>query len=167
MHTESVILVNEQDSPIGVMDKMEAHQKGLLHRAFSVFIFNNKKELLLQQRAYSKYHSAGLWTNTCCSHPRPGEDTLAAAHRRLKEEMGIIAELHHKGHFIYKTKFENGLAEHEYDHIYAGTANTEPNPNKDEVEAYVWLSVDEIKNRIKTDPIQFTYWFKIAMEKLF
>ena len=126
MNREEVILVNEADEQIGVMEKMEAHEKGLLHRAFSVFIFNDKGEMLLQQRALNKYHSGGLWTNACCSHPRPGEDTLQAAKRRLMEEMGIETSLTLKNSFTYKTAFENGLTEHEFDHIFIGTFNQEP-----------------------------------------
>lgn len=164
---EEVILVDELDKPIGVMEKLEAHQKGLLHRAFSVFIFNGKGELLLQQRALSKYHSAGLWTNTCCSHPRPNEDTMAAAKRRLIEEMGIETQLIHKTHFIYKTAFENGLTEHEYDHIYFGNYSETPDINKDEVEAFKWMHPQIIKVEITNFPEKYTSWFKIAMEKLF
>ncbi len=164
---EEVILVNELDTAIGVSEKLEAHQKGLLHRAFSVFIFNSKNELLLQRRALSKYHSSGLWTNTCCSHPRPNETTQDAANRRLKEEMGIETELFFKQSFIYKTHFDNGLTEHEFDHLFTGTYNSEPIINKDEVDAYQWLSVEEIKQQIKLQPQIFTSWFKIAMERFF
>ncbi len=164
---EEVILVNELDQPTGVMEKLEAHQKGLLHRAFSVFIFNEKGELLLQQRALSKYHSAGLWTNSCCSHPRPDEDTLLAAKRRLVEEMGIETQLSHKTHFIYRTAFENGLTEHEFDHIYFGNYAQMPNINKSEVESFVWMYPQKIKAEIITSPEKYTSWFKIAMQKLF
>lgn len=164
---EEVILVNELDQPIGVMEKLEVHQKGLLHRAFSVFIFNDKGELLLQQRALNKYHSAGLWTNTCCSHPRPEEDTLVAAKRRLIEEMGIETHLTHKTHFIYKTGFENGLTEHEFDHIYFGNYSQMPHINKNEVETFVWMHPQKIIDEISTQPEKFTSWFKIAMQKLF
>jgi isopentenyl-diphosphate delta-isomerase len=164
---EQVILVDIQDRPIGIMEKLEAHQKGVLHRAFSVFIFNSKKELLMQRRALNKYHSPGLWTNTCCSHPRPGEDTLVAAERRLREEMGIETVLHYKTHFIYKTEFDNKLTEHEYDHVFTGVSEQEPQINPQEVLSYKWLFVEEIKNQIKTNPEEFTSWFKIIMEKLF
>lgn len=164
---EKVILVNELDQPTGVMEKLEAHQKGLLHRAFSVFIFNDRGELLLQQRALTKYHSAGLWTNTCCSHPRPDEDTLKAAKRRLIEEMGIETQLTHKTHFIYKTAFENGLTEYEYDHIYFGNYSETPAINKDEVEAFKWMHPQIIKVEITNIPEKYTSWFKIAMQKLF
>lgn len=164
---EEVILVNENDEQMALMEKLEAHQKGLLHRAFSVFIFNSKNELLLQQRALSKYHSAGLWTNTCCSHPRNGEETLAAAKRRLKEEMGIDCKIEFKSTFIYKADFDNGLIEHELDHIFTGTFSGEPITNPDEVEAYQWLSIDEIKKQMIAKPNNYTAWFKIAIEKFF
>lgn len=164
---EEVILVNEADEQIGVMEKMEAHQKGLLHRAFSVFIFNDKGEMLLQQRALDKYHSGGLWTNACCSHPRPGENTLQAAKRRLTEEMGIQAELTPQTTFIYRTDFNNGLTEHEFDHVFIGKFNGEPKINKDEVNAHSWRSPDEIKHSVKQAPELYTSWFKIALEKVF
>ncbi|MDO9000928.1 MAG: isopentenyl-diphosphate Delta-isomerase [Bacteroidota bacterium] len=164
---ENVILVDELDNAIGVMEKMEAHQKGVLHRAFSVFIFNENGEMLLQQRALNKYHSAGLWTNTCCSHPRPNENTLDAANRRLMEEMGIECELSHKNHFIYKSIFENGLIEHELDHVFFGNSNQKPKPNKDEVENYAWMNLKQISSEIEMNPDRFTTWFKIAMKNLF
>ncbi|MBA3682996.1 MAG: isopentenyl-diphosphate Delta-isomerase [Bacteroidetes bacterium] len=164
---EEVILVDELDIPIGKMEKIEAHQKGILHRAFSVFIFNSNGDLLLQQRALHKYHSAGLWTNTCCSHPRPNEDTLAAANRRLKEEMGITAKLEHKTQFIYKTVFDNNLTEHEFDHVFFGNNNQTPEINPVEVENYAWVSTEKIMADIAENPSKYTSWFKIAMEKLF
>ena len=164
---EEVVLVNENDVAIGTMEKLEAHQKGLLHRAFSVFIFNDKNELLLQRRALTKYHSAGLWTNTCCSHSRPNENTLNAANRRLVEEMGIETELIFKTSFIYKTKFDNGLTEHEFDHIFFGTSNENPTINAEEVDSFVWMSVEALKQKINLKPNEFTSWFKIAVKKLF
>lgn len=164
---EQVILVDELDNAIGTMEKMEAHEKGLLHRAFSVFIFNSKGQLLLQQRALSKYHSAGLWTNTCCSHPRPNENTLDAAKRRLIEEMGLACEVEHKTSFIYKTNFDNGLIEHEFDHVFFGACDTNPVINKEEVESFIWVDVKNLISDIKTNPNKYTSWFKIAMEKLF
>ena len=167
MAKEEVILVNDSDEQIGTMEKMEAHEKGLLHRAFSVFIFNDKGEMLLQQRAMDKYHSAGLWTNTCCSHPRPGEDTLQAAHRRLFEEMGIKAPLTFKTSFTYKTAFENGLTEHEFDHVFTGIYNDEPKINLHEAHSFCWKSVEGTKNSVKTMPDIYTSWFKIAIEKAF
>ncbi len=164
---EKVILVNENDVVIGTMEKLEAHKKGLLHRAFSVFIFNDKNELLLQRRALNKYHSGGLWTNTCCSHPRPNENILNAANRRLVEEMGFETELTFKTSFIYNTEFENGLTEHEFDHIFFGTYNVNPKINADEVDSFSWLTIEDVNQKIKQNPNDFTSWFKIALEKLF
>lgn len=164
---EEVILVDEHDIAIGQMEKLEAHQKGLLHRAFSVFIFNTKNELLLQRRALTKYHSANLWTNTCCSHPRPGEETINAAKRRLIEEMGIETDLTFKTSFSYKTVFENGLTEHELDYVYFGTYNNNPKINIEEVSEFTWLTIESVKQKIKFNPNEFTSWFKIAVEKLF
>jgi isopentenyl-diphosphate delta-isomerase len=164
---EKVILVNEKDEAIGIMEKMEAHEKGLLHRAFSVFIFNSKGEMLLQRRALNKYHSAGLWTNTCCSHPRPGEDTRSAAQRRLHEEMGLYVELDFMTVFTYKTPFDNGLTEYEIDHVYIGKTDADPNINPDEVDSYCWKLTSDIKEELTAQPGKFTSWFKIAMEKLF
>ncbi len=167
MPEEYVILVDENDNEIGVMEKMQAHEEGLLHRAFSIFIFNEKEELLLQQRALSKYHSGGLWTNTCCSHPRPNETIKDAAHRRLFEEMGISCELNIKTNFIYKTPFENGLTEHELDYVLIGTTNQKPMINKEEVESYQWKSMNDIKKELMSETDKYTSWFKIAMEKVF
>lgn len=164
---EEVILVDENDHPRGTMEKMEAHKKGVLHRAFSVFIFNHKGEMLLQRRATDKYHSPGLLSNTCCSHPRPGEKTASAASRRLKEEMGMEIPLEYKTAFTYRATFDNGLTEHEFDHVYFGKTNNEPIINKTEVDEYKWLSLEKIKEEIKKNPSEFTSWFKIAVEKLF
>ncbi len=160
-----VILVDEQDNEIGVMEKLRAHELGKLHRAFSVFIFNDKKELLLQQRAINKYHSGGLWTNTCCSHPRPNETIKDAAIRRLYEEMGMTCDLKIINNFIYKTEFENGLIEHEFDYILTGISNSTPQINKTEVESYKWQQISEIQNDINLNANQFTTWFKIAIQK--
>ncbi len=160
-----VILVDEQDNEIGVMEKLRAHELGKLHRAFSVFIFNDKKELLLQQRAINKYHSGGLWTNTCCSHPRPNETIKDAAIRRLYEEMGMTCDLKIINNFIYKTEFENGLIEHEFDYILTGISNLTPLINKTEVESYKWQQISEIQNDINLNANQFTTWFKIAIQK--
>lgn len=172
MTKDQVILVDEQDKAIGVMDKLEAHEKGALHRAFSVFIFNNSGQMLLQKRSMSKYHSPGLWTNACCSHPLPEEDTLSAAKRRLSEEMGMRAELEHQGYILYRTNrvsigFENGLIEHEYDHIYTGKSEDEPEINPEEVENYQWLSIPDIKERVRSNPEHFTHWFKVAIDRFF
>jgi isopentenyl-diphosphate delta-isomerase len=160
-----VILVDEQDNEIGVMEKLRAHELGKLHRAFSVFIFNDKKELLLQQRAINKYHSGGLWTNTCCSHPSPNETIKDAANRRLYEEMGMTCDLKIINNFIYKTEFENGLIEHEFDYILTGISNSTPQINKTEVETYKWQQISEIQNDINLNPNKFTTWFKIAMQQ--
>ena len=167
MTEEKVILVDENDKPIGTMGKLEVHQKGQLHRAFSVFIFNDKGELLLQRRALSKYHSAGLWTNTCCSHPQPNEETLAAANRRLQEEMGMDTILIHKTSFIYKTPFDNGLTEHEFDHVFIGQSNENPIINPEEVYSFKWMTLEKVKEAIKKDPENFTSWFRIALENVF
>jgi len=172
MSYENVILVDEHDKVIGEMEKIRAHQLGVLHRAFSVFVLNSKGEMLMQQRALSKYHSGGLWTNTCCSHPRPGEDTLAAAKRRLKEEMGMELELKELGSFIYKTSkktvgFEDGLTEHEYDHVFTAISDQDPVINKEEVEDFKWMSIPDIKESLKTEKEKFTFWFEIAFNKYF
>ncbi len=160
-----VILVDENDNPIGEMEKIEAHEKGLLHRAFSVFIYNDKNELMLQQRALSKYHTPGLWTNTCCSHQKVGETNIQAGQRRLMEEMGFTVPLEEKMSFTYKAPFENGLTEHEYDHILVGYYNQEPQPNPDEVESWKWESLDNIQKDISINPQKYTAWFKIIFEK--
>ncbi|MEI6021336.1 MAG: isopentenyl-diphosphate Delta-isomerase [Bacteroidota bacterium] len=164
---EQVILVNERDEQIGLMDKMEAHEKGLLHRAFSVFVFNSKGELLLQQRALHKYHSAGLWTNTCCSHQRAGESNQQAAHRRLKEEMGFETELDLLNSFIYKAKFDNDLTEHEFDYIFTGRYENNPRINADEVAAFKWMDLESLKADILMHPENYTVWFKIALARFF
>ncbi|MFD0762503.1 isopentenyl-diphosphate Delta-isomerase [Lutibacter aestuarii] len=167
MREEQVILVNEKDEKIGLMPKMEAHEKALLHRAFSVFIFNDKNELLLQQRAADKYHSPLLWTNTCCSHQRDGESNLEAGKRRLQEEMGFVCELEEKTSFIYKAPFDNGLTEHELDHIMVGYYNENPILNKEEVESYKWMTLEAVKNDIQHQPALYTEWFKIIFEKFY
>jgi isopentenyl-diphosphate Delta-isomerase len=151
-----LILVDENDVPVGTADKMEVHQKALLHRAFSIFIFNSKGDMLLQQRATGKYHSGGLWTNACCSHPYFGQDTLAAAEKRLQEEMGFTTPLTKAFDFIYQAAFDNGLTEYEYDHVFAGRYNGEIVPNKDEVEDYCFMNMEEIKNSIQSHPKKYT-----------
>ena len=163
---EEVILVDENDLQIGQMEKLEAHQRGELHRAFSVFIFNAKNELLLQQRAKSKYHSGGLWTNTCCSHPRIGESNLEAATRRLKEEMGMACKLNYAFNFLYKAYFDDGLTEHEFDHVFFGYSNELPEINKDEVEAYRYVSLTQLKEEIAQHPEVFTPWLKICLDRV-
>ncbi|QHS58260.1 isopentenyl-diphosphate Delta-isomerase [Chitinophaga agri] len=161
-----VILVNERDEETGLMEKMEAHEKGLLHRAFSVFIMNDNGEMLIHQRALDKYHSGGLWTNACCSHPMPGESVEAAAHRRLTEEMGFDCPLRELFQFTYRTEFDNGLIEHEYDHVWVGTYNGVINPDPGEVHAFRFLSVDELTRQLLATPGQFTSWFRLAFPKV-
>jgi len=161
-----VIVVNENDEPIGVMDKMEVHLKGVLHRAFSIFIFNSKGEMLLQQRAISKYHSGGLWTNACCSHPLPGEDTAAAAQRRLTEELGFETPLHKIFDFVYKADMGNGLTEHEFDHVFAGKYDGPVFFNREEVLDCCYKKVEEIRDNLETHPQKYTAWFHIAFPKI-
>lgn len=163
----SVILVNEQDKPVGTMEKMEAHVKGVLHRAISVFIFNSKGELLLQQRAMDKYHSPGLWTNTCCSHPAPDEASVTAAERRLNEEMGMNCPLEFAFHFTYKAVFENGLIEHELDHVYIGYTDTLPNINREEAASWRYASPSFILKEIEKKPEQYTVWFRMLADRVF
>lgn len=167
MARENVILVNENDEQIGLMEKIEAHEKALLHRAFSVFILNDKGELMLQQRALHKYHSPGLWTNTCCSHQREGESNITAGKRRLQEEMGFVTELAEAVSFIYKAPFDNGLTEHEYDHVMTGTYNDAPVINPDEVADWKWMDVQAVKDDIGKNPDKYTAWFKIIFDKFY
>ena len=159
--------MNENDEQIGLMPKMEAHEKGILHRPFSVFIFNDNNELMLQQRALCKYHSAGLWTNTCCSHQREGEANIAAGKRRLKEEMGFTTNLQESVSFIYKAPFDNGLTEHEYDHVLIGKYEAAPKPDPNEVVSWKWMTLDDIKNDIARNPDIYTEWFKIIFDKFY
>ncbi|MCG8183612.1 isopentenyl-diphosphate Delta-isomerase [Tenacibaculum piscium] len=162
---EQVILVDIQDNPIGFMEKIEAHEKALLHRAFSVFVFNDKKELMLQQRAKTKYHSPLLWTNTCCSHQRVGETNIGAGKRRLQEEMGFVCELKDIFSFIYKAPFDNGLTEHELDHVMVGTFNDQPTINKEEVESHKWMTLEAVKKDMQENPEIYTAWFKIIFDE--
>jgi len=163
---EKVILVDENDDMVGTMGKMEAHKQDLLHRAFSIFIFNSKGEMLLQQRAITKYHSGGLWTNACCSHPMPGEKTQDAAQRRLMEELGFETPIEKIFDFTYKAEFDNGLTEHEFDHVFAGEYEGELEINPDEVNDFVYKEVSAIKNEMQTEPQKFTAWFHIAFPKI-
>ncbi len=163
---EQVILVDENDIATGVMEKIAAHEKGILHRAFSVFIFNSQGQMLVQQRSLNKYHSAGLWTNACCSHPRPGEDTHIAANRRLQEELGFDTPINKVFDFIYRSVFENGLTEHEFDHVFVGYYNNEITPDPAEVAAFRYIEMDEIEVLLQTQPEQFTAWFHIAFPKI-
>ncbi|MEN9968988.1 MAG: hypothetical protein RIR94_1175 [Bacteroidota bacterium] len=165
MPDEYVVLVDEQDQEIGQMEKMEAHRLGLLHRAFSILLFNSKGELLLQQRAAHKYHSPLLWTNTCCSHQRPGETTLMAAERRLREEMGLSAPLQSAFNFLYKANLDQGLSEHELDHVVFGYTNQDPIINPEEVQAFQWITIDQLSQQLKNNPQTLTVWFQILLEQ--
>lgn len=160
---EQVILVDSNDNVLGTMEKMEAHSRGLLHRAFSVLLFNSHGELLLQQRSVKKYHSGGLWTNTCCSHPRPGEKTATAVYRRLKEEMGIITETRALYSFVYTISFDQGLTEHELDHVFVGHYDGDPIINPDEIKDWKWVNLDSLREDIALYPDQYTYWFKLIL----
>jgi len=164
---ENVILVDQDNNQIGTMPKMEAHKKAVLHRAFSVFVMNNKGEIMLQQRAAHKYHSPLLWTNTCCSHQRVGETNIQAGKRRLQEEMGFVTELNDLFSFIYKASFDNGLTEHELDHVMMGSYDEEPNINVEEVVDWKWMKPQDIKNDILEHPDNYTAWFKIIFEKFY
>jgi isopentenyl-diphosphate delta-isomerase len=163
---EQVILVDEQDRPIGLMEKQAAHIGPHLHRAFSVFIFNSKGELLLQQRALSKYHSPGLWTNTCCSHPRAGETLEEATSRRLKEEMGMSCPIHEVYTFIYMAPVGQGLTEHEFDHVFIGQSDDIPAINTEEVASWKYMSIDDLEKDIELYPGLYTEWFKITFEEM-
>ena len=166
MMEEQVILVDKNDRPIGKIGKLEAHQKGLLHRAISVFIFNSKGEMLLQKRALHKYHTPGLWSNTACSHPRNNEIVKLAAERRLKEEMGINCDLFFSFNFLYKANFNNGLIENELDHVYIGFSDEKPKPNPSEVSDYKYINSEALIADIKTMPDAYTPWFKICVERV-
>lgn len=167
MKEEKVILVNEKDEQIGLMPKQEAHEKAVLHRAFSVFIFNDRNELMLQQRAFDKYHSPGLWTNTCCSHQRDGETNIEAGKRRLQEEMGFMVDLNESISFIYKAPFDNGLTEHEFDHVLLGKYNDDPIINLEEVASWKWMPLEEVKGDILASPENYTAWFKVIFDKFY
>lgn len=162
-----VILVDENDEKIGIMPKLLAHEKALLHRAFSVFIFNDDNELMLQQRALDKYHSPGLWTNTCCSHQREFESNVDAGKRRLQEEMGFVTELKETTSFMYKAPFDNGLTEHEFDHVLIGRYNDAPKINSEEVADWKWMDLEAVKVDIALNPDRYTEWFKIIFEKFY
>jgi isopentenyl-diphosphate delta-isomerase len=161
-----VILVDLLDKPIGVMEKMLAHETGRLHRAFSIFVFNEREELLLHRRALTKYHSPGLWTNTCCSHPMPDEDVLSAAHRRLQEEMGMSCTLVKSFDFVYHAELDNNLIEHEFDHVYFGRSNDVPVINTDEVCDWKWMKLHDIYIDAQLNPDKYTAWFKIALPQV-
>lgn len=167
MKEEKVILVDINDEPIGLMEKIEAHEHALLHRAFSVFVLNDNNEIMLQQRAAHKYHSPLLWTNTCCSHQRPSETNIQAGKRRLMEEMGFVTDLKELFHFIYKAPFDNGLTEHELDHVMIGHYNEEPNINKEEVESWKWMKIEDVKEDMLVNPDVYTVWFKIIFDEFY
>lgn len=167
MEEEQVILVNEQDEAIGLMPKMEAHEKALLHRAFSVFVLNKENEIMLQQRAAQKYHSPMLWTNTTCSHQRDGESNIQAGTRRLQEEMGFTTELKELFSFIYKAPFDNGLTEHEFDHVMIGYYNGAPRINPDEAESWKWMAIEDVKNDIQANQENYTVWFRIIFDEFY
>lgn len=167
MIEENVILVNTKDEPIGLMPKLEAHEKAVLHRAFSVFVLNDKNQIMLQQRAHHKYHSPLLWTNTCCSHQREGESNIQAGSRRLFEEMGFYTELKELFHFIYKAPFDNGLTEHELDHVMIGYYNESPTINPEEVEDWKWMGIEEVQSDIQLRPEEYTVWFKIIFDEFY
>lgn len=163
---DKVILVDAADRVVGTMDKIEAHLKGALHRAFSVFIFNVKNELLLQQRALEKYHSGGKWTNTCCSHPLPDEETSSGAHRRLMEEMGMTCELTYGFNFTYKAVFSNNLIEHEFDHVYFGQSDELPSPNPEEVASYRYVDLATLKAELNAQPDAYSAWLNVCLDKV-
>ena len=167
MTEEQVILVDEKDNPIGLMEKIRAHEEAVLHRAFSVFVINRKGELLLQQRALHKYHSPGLWTNTCCSHQRPGENNSEAGRRRLREEMGMDCELEDMFWFIYRAEFDNGLTEHELDHVLVGYCDQNPVINPDEVADFKWMDLESVRQDMKSHPELYTEWFKIIFREYY
>lgn len=167
MEEEKVVLVDLQDQQLGTMGKMEAHEKAVLHRAFSVFILNSNQELLLQQRAFGKYHSPGLWTNTCCSHQREGESNLEAGNRRMMEEMGMTVSLQELFTFIYKASFDNGLTEHELDHVMVGFSDEDPKINIDEVASFKWMSLEALKKDLVKNPNDYTVWFAIIFDRFF
>ncbi len=166
MAIEEVILVDEHDKELGTMEKIEAHEKALLHRAFSIFVFNDAGQMMLQKRALSKYHSPGLWTNTCCSHPRPGESLEKATSRRILEEMGFECEMVEIFSFIYTAPFDHGLTEHELDHVFVGIYNDKPQINPEEVAEWKWIPTDQLQADVKENPDKYTVWFKIALAEM-
>jgi isopentenyl-diphosphate delta-isomerase len=163
MAAEQLILVDAEDRELGAGEKLQTHLEGALHRAFSIFVFDAEKRLLLQKRAQTKYHSGGLWSNTACGHPRPGETTLAAAHRRLREEMGFDCELHQAFGFLYRKELDGGLVEHEYDYVFVGRFDGEPLPDAIEVEAWRWLSMKRLRRDLLERPRQYSYWLSLAI----
>ena len=167
MREEKVILVDKEDNQIGLMPKMEAHLKGKLHRAFSIIIFNSDRKILLQKRASTKYHTPNLWSNTCCSHQREGEDNTNAGKRRLNEEMGFVTNLYNFSSFIYRVEFSNGLIEHENDHIMLGVFDGTPKPNPNEVDEWKWIDIDILVEDMQINPDHYTAWFMIIMNNYY
>ena len=166
IQSENVVLVDEQDNEIGVGEKLITHLQGKLHRAVSIFLFNGQGQMLLQQRAHSKYHSGGLWTNTCCSHPRPNELTLDAAKRRLWEVMGIRCELTKAFDFIYKAPLDNMITEYEFDHVFIGQFDGKPNPNPEEACDWKWIDPEKLEQDVLKHPQHYTFWFKMILQKV-
>ena len=158
-----IVLVNEKDEVLGTMNKLLVHQKGLLHRAFSIIIINDRGQMLIHQRQNNKYHSGGLWSNACCSHPQKDEETIKAAHRRLNEELNMSCSLKPIFSFIYKIELDNDLIEHEFDHVFIGRTNHTPDFNKDEISHVKWIDIDHLREKIKKEPNIFTFWFKLLM----
>ena len=165
MERVEVILVDREDNPTGTMEKMKAHRKGVLHRAFSVFVFNDEGQLMLQKRALQKYHSPGLWSNTCCSHPYPGEEAEVAAHRRLEEEMGFDCSLQHRFFFIYRAELDQGMTEHELDHVFTGEYSADPAINPEEVHDWKWIGIPELIRDMQSNPDAYTVWFRIIFKE--
>jgi isopentenyl-diphosphate Delta-isomerase len=162
---ERVVLVDENDAEVGTLEKQRAHAEGRLHRALSVFVLNSRGEMLLQRRAAAKYHSGGLWTNACCSHPRPGEPVDHAARRRLREEMGIDAPLEPAFVFVYRAAVGPGLEEHEYDHVFLARYDGDPDPSLDEVDGWRWVPVEQVAREVRDDPGAFTPWFRMVFAR--
>jgi isopentenyl-diphosphate Delta-isomerase len=162
---EHVILVDDYDRQVGIGEKMQTHQDGRLHRAFSIFVFDSAGRLLLQKRSATKYHSANLWSNTCCGHPKPTESTLTAAHRRLQHELTIDCELHEQFTFRYRVELSNRLVENEFDHVLVGECNTEPLPNVAEVQDWRWISLSDLAKQLEQHPAEYTYWLRLAIAK--
>jgi isopentenyl-diphosphate delta-isomerase len=162
---EQVILVDEQDRELGSVEKLQAHREGALHRAFSVFVFDAAGRLLLQRRAAGKYHSGGLWSNTACGHPRPGEATAAAARRRLREEMGFDCELREAFDFLYRAELAGGLVEHEFDHVFVGRFDGEPAPDAEEVEGWRRATLEELREDLRRSPDEYSYWLRVALDR--
>jgi len=165
--SKKVILVDENDKEVGTLDKIKAHQEGKLHRAFSIFIFNDKDQLLLQKRSREKYHSGGLWSNTCCSHPMPGEQLTQSAERRLEEEMGFSCHLQRVFSFIYRAEFSNGLIEHEFDYVLIGKFSGKPKPNPDEASDYRYITLEALAEDVNQNPHKYTLWLSIIINDHF